>query len=173
MRIRSISARDRKPDKLPLEANNFGGTFGGPIAKNKLFFFGSFEGYKRTSSITTFFNVPDAALRNGDFSRATNNAGTQQTIYNPFTGNANGTGRTPFDNNQIPVGMINQTALKVMQLYPLPNTLGTGLGGLTRNYQRDETAYHGSRQLRRQDQLEPHYREPDLGQVRLHGCGRR
>ena len=130
--------RDRKPDKLPLEANTFGGTFGGPIARNKLFFFGSFEGYKRTSSITTFFNVPDEALRSGDFSRATNNAGTQQTIYNPFTGNANGTGRTPFDNNQIPSGMINQTALKVMQLYPLPNTLGTGLGGLTRNYQRDE-----------------------------------
>ncbi len=43
--------RDRKPDKLPLEANTFGGTFGGPIARNKLFFFGSFEGYKRTSSL--------------------------------------------------------------------------------------------------------------------------
>jgi Carboxypeptidase regulatory-like domain/TonB dependent receptor-like, beta-barrel len=130
--------RDAKPPKLPLEANTFGGTFGGPIARNKLFFFGSFEGYKRTSSITTFFNVPDEALRSGDFSRATNNAGTQQLIYNPFTGNANGTGRTPFENNQIPSGMINQTALKVMQLYPLPNTIGTGLGGLTRNYQRDE-----------------------------------
>ena len=108
-------------------------------AKNRVFFFGSFEGYKRTSSLTTFFNVPDAALRSGDFSRATNNAGTQQTIYNPFTGGANGVGRQPFANNQIPGGMINPIALKVLQLYPLPNTTGTGLGGLTRNYQREET----------------------------------
>ena len=128
-----------KPDKLPVQANTFGGTLGGPIAKNRLFFFGSFEGYKRTSSLTTFFNVPDAALRSGDFSRATNNAGTQQTIYNPFTGGANGVGRQPFANNQIPSGMINPIALKVLQLYPLPNTTGTGLGGLTRNYQREET----------------------------------
>ena len=42
-----------KPAKLPIDANTYGGTFGGPIAKNKLFFFGSFEGYKRTQSLTT------------------------------------------------------------------------------------------------------------------------
>ena len=59
----SISARRPSPAKLPVEANTYGGTVGGPIAKNKLFFFGSFEGYKRNSSLTTFFNVPDAALR--------------------------------------------------------------------------------------------------------------
>ena len=128
-----------KPAKLPVEANTYGGTFGGPIAKNKLFFFGSFEGYKRSQSLTTLFSVPDAALRAGDFSNARNTNGTIQAIYNPFTNTgANGVGRTQFQNNQIPSNMINLTALKVMSLFPLPNTTGTGAGGLTSNYQRDE-----------------------------------
>ena len=70
MRIRSISSAIGKRENLPLKENTFGGTFGGPIAKHKLFFFGSFEGYKRTSSITTFFNVPDEALRSGDFKQS-------------------------------------------------------------------------------------------------------
>jgi hypothetical protein len=126
--------------KLPVKANTYGGTFGGPIARNKVFFFGSFEGYKREQSLFTFFSVPDAALRAGDFSNATvsatNNA--RQVIYNPFTGNENGTGRTPFPNNQIPSNLIDPIALKVLNLFPMPNNAGTGTGGLTNNYRRQE-----------------------------------
>ena len=48
-----------------------------------MFFFGSFEGYKREYSLPTFFSVPDAALRAGDFSGATNNGGTQQIDLQP------------------------------------------------------------------------------------------
>ena len=128
-----------KPEKLPIDGNTYGGTVGGPIAKNKLFFFGSFEGYKREQSLTTFFSVPDAQLRVGDFSNARNTNGSVQTIYNPFTGGANGVGREPFANNQIPAGMINDISKKVQQLFPAPNTTGIGAGGLTNNYQRDET----------------------------------
>ena len=127
------------PKKLPLNQNTYGGTVGGPIAKNKVFFFGSFEGYKRTQDLTTAFNVPDEALRRGDLSKATNNAGTPQTIYNPFTGSANGVGRVPFEGNIIPSNLIDPIALKVLQLYPLPNTTGSGLGGFTRNYERVES----------------------------------
>jgi hypothetical protein len=126
------------PDKLPLKANTFGGTLGGPVKKNRLFFFGSFEGYKRTQSLFTFFSVPDAALRSGDFSNAKLANGTQQAIYNPFTGNPDGSGRQQFANNQIPANLIDPIALKIMQLFPLPNTTGIGLGGLTNNYQRQE-----------------------------------
>jgi Carboxypeptidase regulatory-like domain len=126
------------PDKLPVKTNNYGATLGGPIRRDKLFFFGSFEGYKRRQSLFTFFTVPDAALRAGDFSNAFNTNGSQQTIYNPFTGNPDGTGRQPFANNQIPASMINPISLKILQLFPLPNIQGIGAGGFTNNYQRAE-----------------------------------
>ena len=126
------------PKKLPLKANTYGGTLGGPVSKNKVFFFTSFEGFRRSQSLFTFFNVPDARMRAGDFSQATNSGGTLQQIYDPLTGNANGTGRTAFENNVIPAGRIDPIALKVLQLFPLPNSPGIGLGGLTNNYKRQE-----------------------------------
>src|SRR5207237_3092395 len=111
---------------------------GGPVSKNKVFFFTSFEGFRRSQSLFTFFNVPDARMRAGDFSQATNSGGTLQQIYDPLTGNANCTGLTAFDNNVIPAGRIDPIALKVLQLFPLPNSPGIGLGGLTNNYKRQE-----------------------------------
>jgi hypothetical protein len=126
------------PDKLPVKTNQYGATLGGPIRKNKVFFFGSFEGYKRRQSIFTFFQVPDAALRAGDFSKAFNANNSLQIIYNPLTGNPDGTGRVPFPDNKIPASMINPIALKIQQLFPQANTPGIGVGGYTNNYQRQE-----------------------------------
>lgn len=132
----SASAR---PDKLPVKRNIFGGTLGGPIRHDKLFFFGSYEGYKSEQSLFTFFSVPNEALRNGDFSGALNSNGSTQIIYDPTTGDSNGTGRLPFAGNQIPQGRINPIARKILALFPMPNTNGIGAGGLTNNYQRQET----------------------------------
>jgi hypothetical protein len=127
------------PPKLPLTSNNYGATFGGPLKKDKLFFFGSYERFKREFSLFTTFTVPDATLRNGDFSGATNAGGSQQIIYDPLTGNPDGTGRTPFPGNRIPANRIDPIALKVLQqLVPLPNLQGSGIGGLTNNYRRQE-----------------------------------
>jgi hypothetical protein len=126
------------PGKLPLKANTYGATLGGPISRNHVFFFGSFEGFRRTQSLFTFFNVPDAKLRAGDFSGAVNTNGSIQQIYDPTSGTPNGVGRTQFAGNQIPQGMISPIALKVQQLFPLPNNPGTGAGGLTNNYKRQE-----------------------------------
>ena len=89
--------------KLPVERQTFGGTLGGPIRRNQLFFFGSYEGYLSRQEQFAFFSVPNAAMRNGDFSNALNANGTLQRIYDPLTGDlATGTGRVQFDNNVIP-----------------------------------------------------------------------
>ena len=53
--------------------NTFGGTTGGPIRRNRLFFFGSYEGYYSHRESTNFFRVPDERARNGDFSHFLNN----------------------------------------------------------------------------------------------------
>src|SRR6266513_2801151 len=108
--------------------NDLGGTFGGPVKKDKLFFFGSYDGtFERdnrqvsTGPQAGIQTVPTAALRAGDFS------GTGTIIYDPYTGNAGGTGRAPFPNQAaIPISPI---AAKILALIPLPN-----LPGDTANY---------------------------------------
>jgi hypothetical protein len=127
-----------KPPKLPVKRNIYGGTLGGPIVKNRLFFFGSFEGYRQDLRRFNFFNVPNEALRAGDFSNARNTNGSLQVIFDPATGNPDGSGRTPFPGNVIPANRINPISQQLLGLYPLPNTGGTGAGGLTGNYSREE-----------------------------------
>ncbi|HEX8027698.1 MAG TPA: carboxypeptidase-like regulatory domain-containing protein, partial [Vicinamibacterales bacterium] len=127
-----------KPDKLPVKRNIFGGTVGGPIVHDKLFFFGSFEAYKENKDVFQFFDVPNAQLRAGDFSQAFNSNGSLQPIYDPATGDGNGVGRTPFPGNVIPQDRIDPIAQQLLGLYPLPNSGGTGAGGLTNDYRRDE-----------------------------------
>ncbi len=127
--------RGAVPQKLPIERQTFGGTFGGPIRRDHVFFFGSYEGYRGKQDLFAFFNVPNAALRNGDFSNALNTNLTVQRIYDPFTGDlATGTGRVQFENNIIPAGRINAITKQLQALFPLPNVEGTGAGGLTANY---------------------------------------
>jgi Carboxypeptidase regulatory-like domain len=118
--------------------NNFGGTIGGPIKKNKLFYFLSFDGTRQRQALPAFYTVPTAAQRAGDFS------GIPTLLYDPTTGAANGTGRTPFAGNMIPSNRLDPIALKLMSYYPLPNYAGpnpnannyyaTGGPILSRNY---------------------------------------
>ncbi len=99
--------------------NNYGGTIGGPVVKNKLFYFGSFDGTDLKNSGNNLNTVPTADQRNGNFSAY------NTTIYNPATGNANGTGRIPFANGIIPSSMIASQAAKLQSYLPLPNLPGT------------------------------------------------
>src|SRR5262249_53454186 len=109
--------------------NQYGGTFGGPIKRNKLFFFASYEGTKNRQNDFRIETVPTAALRTGDFSNARTTAGVLVPIYDPLTGNANGTGRTQFTDNKIPADRIDPVVKKILPLIPLPN-----LPGETNNY---------------------------------------
>jgi Carboxypeptidase regulatory-like domain/TonB dependent receptor len=127
-----------KPDKLPVDRHIFGGTVGGPVRRNRVFFFGSYEGYKQSQNLTNFLSVPDARIKAGDFSQALNANGTLQIIYDPATGNPDGTGREPFPGNVIPASRITQIARQLLGLYPDPNTTGFGAGGFTNNFERSE-----------------------------------
>lgn len=104
------------PDRPKFNQNQWGGTLGGPIRKDKLFFFGSHERTNRRSDVSRFFTVPTAEARRGDFS----SYGT--TIYDPLTGNPDGSGRTPFANNIIPADRISRVARQIIEWLPLPTT---------------------------------------------------
>lgn len=112
------------PSKLNSRRTTAGGTLGGPIQRNRLFFFGSWEGMYELDSTFSFFNVPTERMRNGDFSEV-----SPQIIYDPMTGAANGSGRSPFTGNVIPRDRLSAAALRIQDYYPLPNQ-----PGLTRNY---------------------------------------
>ena len=104
--------------------NYFGGSVGGPIFKNRTFFFGDYLRIADHSANNDRLTLPTAAERTGDLSVST----TQ--IYDPATGNAaTGVGRTPFLGNQIPKDRINAVSAKILSVIPQPN-----LSGLTQNY---------------------------------------
>ena len=104
------------PNRAPKNVQNqFGAMFGGPIKKNKLFFFSDWERTKRSQAASAFRTVPTAALRKGDFN------GTGTTVYDPNTGAADGTGRTPFAGNLIPSNRIDPAAAYMTNLIPAPN----------------------------------------------------
>ena len=107
----------------PLRWNQFGGTFGGPIFKNKLFFFTDYQGLRKDSPGTpTSFTVFPADFRRGDFSRMLDPANGSVQLYNPFSLEANGN-RSPFPNNQIPLSLFSnsvKTLFNSPDLYPLP-----------------------------------------------------
>ena len=122
--------------KNDLSNNIFGGTLGGPIVKDKLFFFGSWERYQGRRGVQQNLTVPTAAMRAGNFSEV-GAGGYNFTLYNPFTGGAGGAGRTPFPGNQIPANLISPTATAILAQWPLPNT-GTDINrnGIADDYTR-------------------------------------
>jgi hypothetical protein len=106
-----LPAGERKPKAI---FNQMGGTVGGPIVRQKLFFFGSYEGTYDRQFASRLETIPNAAIRRGDMSASTT------PIYDPATGAANGTGRTPFALNQVPANRMDPIALKIQSLLPNP-----------------------------------------------------
>ena len=104
-----------------------GFTLGGPIRRNKLFFFGDYVRTNDDSGRISRAHIPEAAFRTGDFSAA------PTIIYDPATGNADGSGRTPFPNNQIPADRISPIAQRLLDKIPMPNVPGAPFGAI--NYE--------------------------------------
>ena len=105
----------------PFRQNQFGATLGGPIRKDKTFFFLSYEGLRVRQPLTQTFSVPTAQVRAGNF------AGLP-TIYDPSTTDASGS-RQAFQGNVIPANKLDPAAVAFLQKLPLPN-----LPGQAQNY---------------------------------------
>jgi hypothetical protein len=104
----------------PLKRNQFGATFGGPIKKDKIFFFGDYEGGRTRQGSTFNSVVPTAASLNGDFTGG-------RPIFDPLTTALSSTTpgqftRTAFAGNAIPANRIASQAAFFKSMFPIPNT---------------------------------------------------
>jgi len=133
----------------------FGGTIGGPVIKDKLFFFGDYQGTRQSNGVSGLFTVPTAEVKKScilatnptsltpgfcDLSQYLNVAPGGGNIFNPATGTPQGTGRTAFTGNLIPIGMISPAAQKILAALPDPqnsnvlnNFVGAGSGPFSQN----------------------------------------
>jgi hypothetical protein len=98
------------PQVAPLNQNQFGFSGGGPVIRNKIFFFGTAQWLKlRQGRSTSSYSPPTAAERLGDYSA------TAKAVIDPLTGN-------PFPGNIIPKNRLDPVASKLIDLIPLPNS---------------------------------------------------
>src|SRR4029077_13560956 len=110
--------------------NQFGAAVGGPVVRNKTFFFADYQGTRQTSaSGSSITDVPPATLRGGDFSKVST------AIYDPATRRVGPTGLVigdPFPGNIIPQNRLNATSVAITGLVPQPNFGAPG--ALARNF---------------------------------------
>ncbi len=156
-----------QPGNVPLPSakwNQFGGSVGGAVIKNKLFYFGDYQGTRQANGVTNNITIPTATVLSTCTAAAGNCNLTQYLgtvsgggqIYDPATGNQNtGAGRTPFAGNLIPVNRLSPVAVAMLKLFPAPinsnitnNFFGSGSGPFHANtfdargdYQASETLH--------------------------------
>jgi hypothetical protein len=127
----------------PVHYNTFGGTLGGPVKKDKLFFFVNVEEFKERRAGTQTITAPTTLQRSGDFSQTfatVGNSCSQITIYDPNskTADPNRPGqfiRSPFPGNRIPAERISPIAASMLKFYPSPNLAGLPCSGAQNLFQ--------------------------------------
>lgn len=120
--------------------NYFGGNIGGPIRKDKLFFFVNHENLKQdTPTIRQQIRVPTELERQGDFSQTVNADGTRPTIYLPGTQASGNPQLLP--GNIIPPSLIHPLGRAILNLYPLPNLKGETNNNYLNEYSRTDQRY--------------------------------
>jgi hypothetical protein len=119
-------------ERAPIRYNVFGGTLGGPIVKNKAFYFGSYEGSRRRDGLTQLMTVPSLAERTGNYAQTFNANGTLAVVYDPASSTTPET-RKAFPGNVIPVNRHDRVSIGLMPYYPTPNRTADNVAG-TNNF---------------------------------------
>lgn len=122
----------RDQPKPRLRQQQWGGSLGGRIVRNRTFFFADYERYHQERGQTFVSTVPTAAMRNGDFSELLSARGI--VIYDPLT-----SPRVPFPNNVIPANRIDPIAQRFLNLYPTPSAPGLA-SNFTTTVNREQTS---------------------------------
>lgn len=130
MRANNWFGNARNQPRAPFSFDMFGGAIGGPVVREKTFFFFDYQGHRESAdggaAVTT---VPTEQQRRGNFSGLLNAQGQAVTIYNPFTTRAAAGGgfiRDPYPGNVIPENQQSRAARLLLQLMPVPNRPGEG-----------------------------------------------
>ena len=125
LRNEALNARNffqsTNPVKPEYRRNQYGGTLGGPVVKDRTFFFADYQRQRQSIARTVASTVPTLLQRQGIFTEAI--AGRVPVIYDPAT--TVGSIRSPFAGNAIPSNRIDPVALSLLQRYPLPAAAGT------------------------------------------------
>ena len=100
---------------------NGGGGIGGPIVRNKTFFWFAMEAYRDGLTQNGNLHLPTAAERSGDFSALVDSSGRPIIIYDPLTTDPVTGARQPFPGNRIPANRINPVGANMLKYLPLPN----------------------------------------------------
>jgi hypothetical protein len=109
--------------KPPYRQNQFGGTLGGPLIRNRTFYFGSYQGTRIRLGESNISTVPSMELRNGDTSKQ---PAIRRNIFDPYSIRGSGADavRQPFPGNVVPRNLWDPVAAPIVQMYPLPNIAG-------------------------------------------------
>lgn len=174
----------------PYIQNQFGAMAGGPVVRNRTFYFGTYEGFRRVRGATGQRSVPDAAMRQGDFSAqlgpqiGTDLLGravfrnqifdprTSRLVTNPASGRQVYV-RDPFPGNRIAVNRFDTVAAKILQtdLWPMPNAVGnrdsvaTGTGNPRQNWLDGRPNRDNSDQF--MGRIDHRFTENDMAYLRL------
>lgn len=129
MNANTFFANQNNVKRAPYRRNVFGGMIGGPVFRDRTFFFGDYQGIRQSIGNTVTSTIPTLAQR--QMVATGNFAGLGTQIYNPYSTTTSGgvTTRNPFPGNQIPTNLLDVPALRLFSLLPAPTN-----GNTTNNY---------------------------------------